>query len=898
MEEEDANLFRKPHFYHQNHNAKFQPNPRNKSSGTWKNLNFGNGNLGVENSGVFIPSPAVNSAMSFPDSDFGSRSRIYNDETESWSESPNLQNGNSNHFIPSAASSASMPACVGDFASAIQESMSAKFNHAWSYVKKQDEMRSEENNNVALGGENANNFMPSAAFSPSMLTSADGFASSAQILKSAKINHGRSSPKKKEAMRSKNNNVALSGENTNSFMPAAAFSPSIPTSADSFASSAQTSKSAKINHGRSSQKKKEEMRSKNNVALSGENTNSFVPSAEFSPSVPTSPDGFDSSGQSIKSAKINHGRTSPKKKEEMRSTNNKVALSGENTSNCMPSVPASADDFVSPIQESKCAKFTHGSSFKKKDEMRSEENKCVVLDEDYANNFMPSAASLPSMPPSANYLSSSVQESKSAKFSHGSSLKKKDEMRSESSNVALGGENANIVMPSAVFSPSLPISAEEFAPSVKVSKSAKFNHGKNKEEMRSESNNVAVVGSFQEEINSYTLNFDGPLSGGKSKLENGNSGGEILDFFKNTVEVLSSVTAPVNEFASLVKSSKDGKCCNGVIVKKDEERLEKMNEQTSIPERWDSDCFVIPSSENNDMRELLQDNPSPSLIDSSEAPSSAGSSTRMSCHEEGSPRNRVEEIDISEIKDVLGENDSYKPSTPSPPPQVQTRRNDDVASSVESSSRALEIRSLLNDDDAHGSPPTPGRRKALSRASHSRRFSCGFFDRDLRKSFKEEAKEANKKTKGDHHQFPRGGKCGAWDCLKLDVKPTLNKAVLKGKSVRTIKPKDTHQEQKCEENNEMVLIKIGISEKRANSDGRKGEKLQEISGTSIIVGLNSKQNSNGATAVLVDEVKEEENDSEIDRKADEFIAKFKQQIRLQKVAPRGDSSRQHRNSAN
>ncbi|XP_021756380.1 uncharacterized protein LOC110721519 [Chenopodium quinoa] len=857
----------------------------------WVNPNFESGSIGEENAGFFMPSPAVCSPISIPGSDLASMYGRYNHEPENWSRAPILQNGtsggggNTNNFMPSAAFP-SMPAYDDAFASPFKTSKIADFNHG-PPLKKMDEIRY-ENNSVVMGGENTNIFEPSVAYSTSMTASAADF-----------LNHGPSF-KKKDETRSENINVVFGRENTDIFEPSAAFSPSMPASAANFASS----KNASFNHGSSFKKKDDTMSENNNVDLGGQNTNIVKPSAAF-----------------------------------------------------LPSMPAFAADFAS----SKSANFNHGSSFKKKDEIRTENNN-VVLGGEKTNIFEPSAAFLPSLLASA----ADSASSKNAKFNHGSSFKKKDEIRTENDNAALGGESASIFTASSVFSPSMPNSADGFPPSVKATNSAKFNHGssdsslKNWEEKRTENNKVAV-GSVQEGNNSYTSHCDVPLSGGKfTKPETVNLGSEKPNFFMKTSEVLPSGPSPGNEFASSVKASKDAKFNHEASVKKEEEISEtdsvgstdkekdshtpnfgdpissptrvdvspKKNKQKTIPERWDSDCFEIPSSEINDMQDYLRKSLSASLAVSSEseALSSAGSCSRMSCQDEqelqqneveenipwSAPRSNSEIENV--VENVLGENNPYKPSTLSPPLQVQTQRIDQVASSVEPSSRALVNRSFLSKDDHdQRSPPTPERSKTLSRASHSRRFSCGsFFDRDLRKSFKGEAKEASKKTE-EEHQFARGGKCG-WDCL--NVKPAMNKASLKGKSVRTVRPKAITQdlqktdliELRLEENNEglsvknagdrkgkkseMMVIQIGISEKKSNSNGQKGEKLQGNGGTSIVVGLNS----NGKAAVLNDRVKDEENDSEIDRKADEFIAKFKQQIRQQKVAPRGVSSRQHKKS--
>ncbi|KAL9228828.1 hypothetical protein vseg_004366 [Gypsophila vaccaria] len=388
----------------------------------------------------------------------------------------------------------------------------------------------------------------------------------------------------------------------------------------------------------------------------------------------------------------------------------------------------------------------------------------------------------------------------------------------------------------------------------------------------------------------------------------------------------------------------------------------KKNEQNSIPEKWDEDCFVIPLSENNDIEDplqVVQDDPAPELASLSDV---ASSSCKTSCDEQRQEQiNGVEEdvvlkgitdvleidgeeedvvlkgtTDFSEIdgqeenvalkrttdfSEIDGEEgvtpkgttdfseiEAYKPSTPSPPARLQIRGTDpNILSSVESSSRALSDGFLLNEyhDNGQGSPLTLKRGKSLSKASDSRGFSCtSFFDRDLRRSFKNEAREENRRSEEDQYV----GKTGKCSCLSLDVRPTLSKAALKGKSVRTVKPREVVPETTNshnvlqlehkrvddtgtkEQNSEMVLIKIGISEKRPSSSSRKREKKGNV-GTSIIVGVNSKGGDSNTKAAVLCDVTEDEPDSEIDKKADEFIAKFKEQIRLQKVSARTESSR-------
>ncbi|KAL8129093.1 hypothetical protein V2J09_018248 [Rumex salicifolius] len=193
-----------------------------------------------------------------------------------------------------------------------------------------------------------------------------------------------------------------------------------------------------------------------------------------------------------------------------------------------------------------------------------------------------------------------------------------------------------------------------------------------------------------------------------------------------------------------------------------------------------------------------------------------------------------------------------------------------------------------------------GKSRTLSRTPHSHRFSIGsFFDRELRKGSKDATKETTKKEK-DENGGNRSGKCG-WDCLKLDVKPNLTKNALRGKSVRTVRPRAITLEPSCtnemspkqktddklRERQDVVIISIGISGKN-NSTHAKNQKCastiakQERAESCLAEPSKKKERLSG-----VEDVNEDEDcNSEIDRKADEFIAKFKEQIRLQKVASR------------
>ncbi|XP_057531695.1 uncharacterized protein LOC130809873 [Amaranthus tricolor] len=649
------------------------------------------------------------------------------------------------------------------------------------------------------------------------------------------------------------------------------------------------------------------------------NPNLFMPLDAFPPSMPASAIGFDSSHL--------------KKKDGMRSESNKDTphlddlLSGKK----LISFPVNGN---SSIEASRNADFNQNLFMNNIEGFPSVPSPVNDFAGASVNQdvFMNTIQALPSVPSPVNEVTASVKASRSSSSNQDFFVNTTQVLPSVPSRVAGFSASSSARCNQDIFTnttevlPSVPSPINETTASVKASKSASFNQDFSM-------NTIDVLPSVSSPAKTASVK-----ASRSARLNQG--------FHTNATEVLSSVPSPSVESAASGKPSRNARLKQGAFVKKEEEKSEqdnmgslgegsssyapycvkpiaipaakadvswKKNEKKSAPERWDDDCFVIQSSEINSTSNSVQANPSSlELSYSSETLSSARSSSRISFHEQKPLQELLEEnvqwsapTNNSVIEDLNGENDSYKPSPPSPPPQVQTRSH-----VVDSSIKALDIQTLVSNDDQR-SPPTSEGRKALSKASHSRRFSCGsFFDRDLRKSFKDEAKEANRKTKGDD-QFARGSKCG---CLMLDVKPTLNKTDSKGKSVRTIRPKEIshdrqkndHNEQKLEEYNEgerkgekqeVVVIQIGIKEKRSNSNGRRGEKLQKSGETSIVVGLSSNKNSNGTAVVpVVNDVTEEENDSEIDKKADEFIAKFKEQIRLQKVGAKGDSRRHNQKS--
>ncbi|KAK9757779.1 hypothetical protein RND81_01G185200 [Saponaria officinalis] len=418
-------------------------------------------------------------------------------------------------------------------------------------------------------------------------------------------------------------------------------------------------------------------------------------------------------------------------------------------------------------------------------------------------------------------------------------------------------------------------------------------------------------GSFPNKSKDFFVSI--ASNGKKTSVDSGSSIGNA-DFFIPEGAGLPSIPAPNDEPASFGKSSTSPNLNHGTLHKTDNVVMPEIDNETlkhdviaqstkgSIPEKWDEDCFVIPLSENNDTEDVVQvvqDDPAPELTCLSDVASSSSQMPHDEQRSDSSEQINEAEEDV-ELKGTtnFSEIETFKPSTPSPPPQVQIRArgsDPEIPSSVESSSRAHSDRFLIDErhDNEEGSPLTPKRGKSLSKASDSRGFSCtSFFDRDLRRSFRNEAREENRTSEGDQY-VGRTGKCS---CLSLDVRPTLSKAALKGKSVRTIRPREVVPEKredaagKKEQSSEMVLIKIGISEKRSSSNGRKREKNGNAE-TSIIVGVNSDGGDTSTKAAVLCDVKEDKSDSEIDKKADEFIAKFKEQIRLQKVSAGTASSR-------
>ncbi|CAO2834780.1 unnamed protein product [Amaranthus hypochondriacus] len=766
----------------------------------------------------------------------------------------NSQSSSTDYFMPSAAVPASVPFSTSDFASGF-----TKYNHVtghWSDT-------------------NSGFCMPSTSVPSPMSVPGPGtdFES-----RSRRYNYEAENWFKSPNMQ----DGTFNGGNPNLFMPFHAFPPSMPASAIGFDSIHL--------------KKRDGMRSEiNNDAVGGSQDGSHI----YNPRLDDLLSGAKSPklentcpvGEKLMPFPVNDNSSMDASRRV--DFNHRVFMS--NTEG-FPSVPSPVNDFA-------------GASV----------NQEV---------FMNATQVLPTVPSPVNEVAASVKASRSSSSNHDFFVNTTQVLPSVPSRVAAEFSalrstrcNQDFFTNTTEVLPSVPSPINESAASVKASKSQDFSM-----------NTIDVLPSVSSPANEFTASVKASRS---ARFNQG--------FQTNTTEDLSSVPSPSVESAASGKASRSATLKQGAFVKKEEEKPEqdnvgslgeesssyapycvtpiaitaakadvspKKNEEKSVPERWDDDCFVIQSAEINSTVNSVQANPSSlELSYSSETPSSAGSSSRILFHEQKPLQELLEEnvqwnapTNNSVIEDLNGENDSYKPSTPSAPAQVQTRSH-----AVDSSIKAVDIQTLVSNDDQR-SPPTSERSKALSKASHSRRFSCGsFFDRDLRKSFKDEAKEANRKTKGDD-QFARGSKCG---CLMLDVKPTLNKTASKGKSVRTIRPKEIsqdrqkndHNEQKLEEyiegerkgeKQEMVVIQIGIKEKRSNSNGRKGEKLQKSGETSIVVGLSSSnKNSNGTAVVpVVNDVTEEENDSEIDKKADEFIAKFKEQIRLQK----GDCRRHNKKS--
>ncbi|KAJ8450075.1 hypothetical protein Cgig2_033269 [Carnegiea gigantea] len=765
--------------------------------------------------------------------------------------SPNLERGNlgweeGKFYVPSTEVPSSMAAPTNEFVS-----RSRRYSHERVNLGEPSILESGN-----LGGERTGFFMHSAGASPSVLVPDKDFASSMGLSRS-------------RSCRKLNNEIGelgilpssehgnLVGDKTSFFMPstapAPAPAPSVSVPEMDFASTLKASRRNEFNHEIGNFGISPNLVQRNRGS---EETSFSRPSSAVAPSVFVPDRDF----------------TSPMKPSRSRNFSNEIGdlgmsqnfehgnFGGEKISSFAPAaaapspILASAKDFGSSSKGLRHVQFNDD----KRDSAKSPNLENGSFDGEKTSSFVPSTAEPSSVSPSGKDPSSSVKQSRSRKsIQENGDQGRSPNLQEENS----GGEKRNNSRRSA-SDPSTELAAEKcFARS--RSQRIHLRTSPKKKEEESEKDNVGNVA----QVNVLTS----PL-----------------------VDLLTMPT-PTGDFAS---------SANGSFV--------KMDEQRSVPTKWDDDCFAIRSPEHNNMENVDKENLSHELAYSSEPPSSPGSSSKRSESKQiSSLRNTGESLPLSssanssEIEELEGDIDAYKPSTPSPPPQVQVRRND-FPSSVESSSNALGHVSLLDGDDDLGSPPTPERGKALSRTSHARRFSCAsFFDRDQRRAFKDDhAKEANRKI------AKRGNSCG-WDCLKLDVKPT--KAALKGKSVRTIRPQETpldaqrkppQGEEKRQENGEtpmgsmgerkgekpgMVVIQIGISEKRPNSsNGGRGDQKQGSGTTSIILGLNSKESSKVTTT----DVKEEETDNdEIDRKADEFIAKFREQMRLQKVAARAESSR-------
>ncbi|KAL0007575.1 hypothetical protein SO802_009077 [Lithocarpus litseifolius] len=201
-------------------------------------------------------------------------------------------------------------------------------------------------------------------------------------------------------------------------------------------------------------------------------------------------------------------------------------------------------------------------------------------------------------------------------------------------------------------------------------------------------------------------------------------------------------------------------------------------------------------------------------------------------------------------------------------------------------------------------------------------------DRDISRSSKDESKEWSRRRRED----PRDSKESSSDSSKLNMSPTsLTKAFSRGKSVRTIRASGLpagamkngeicqnqidHKDEKRRENLEEAYMRkdkakvavesmmIGTSKQNLdnpypmpNGTNAKYHKKGEFSENAT---LGSEQDSESEAESF--QVSSEEDDvpgsvddagpysDEVDKKAGEFIAKFREQIRLQKMASIGRS---------
>ncbi|KAJ6879008.1 hypothetical protein NC652_032526 [Populus alba x Populus x berolinensis] len=268
-----------------------------------------------------------------------------------------------------------------------------------------------------------------------------------------------------------------------------------------------------------------------------------------------------------------------------------------------------------------------------------------------------------------------------------------------------------------------------------------------------------------------------------------------------------------------------------------------------------------------------------------------------------------------------GSSASYSPTTLSP------------SRSVSSEMPNSETEELGENKSYRASyPPTsqsPTTRKADAplNAFHLRRYSSGsLFQKDSRRSLKDELKD----LKGKRNEDTMGSREAGQDSLRSDQKPATPVKIssLKGKSVRTIRASryatETIKAGEMSRNhiddkvgkicNEAQTVNMGKDEMERGPDNmligpdKKNSDTQYHMSKPTLSKYKKKENEVISESVTVEstEDSESENDisrvssdedsapaiyndagdysSEVDKKAGEFIAKFREQIRLQKVA--------------
>ncbi|KAG5231065.1 dentin sialophosphoprotein [Salix suchowensis] len=260
-----------------------------------------------------------------------------------------------------------------------------------------------------------------------------------------------------------------------------------------------------------------------------------------------------------------------------------------------------------------------------------------------------------------------------------------------------------------------------------------------------------------------------------------------------------------------------------------------------------------------------------------------------------------------------GSSASYSPTTLSP------------SRSVSSEMPNSETEELGENKSYRASyPPTsqsPATRKADAplNAFHLRRYSSGsLFQKDSQRSSKDDLKD----LKGKRNEDTMGSRKAGQGSLRSDQKPATPVKIssLKGKSVRTIRASRYAAEtlKAGEMSRNHIVDNVGkiCDEAQTNSDNTRHPmskptlskykmKENEIFSESVAVeSTDDSESENDISRVKSDEdsAPATNNDagdysSEVDKKAGEFIAKFREQIRLQKVASIGRSKGKRMNGS-